>query len=71
MVEMWKNYRPMIPIEFQDDAMYQKPDSTVMAKVKDEKIFRAEMRTILKAKKYGDSKESMEDIAFGDGKEDG
>ena len=71
MVEMWKNYRPMIPIEFQDDAMYQKPDSTVMAKVKDEKIFRAETRTILKAKKYGDSKESMEDIAFGDGKEDG
>ena len=26
---------------------------------------------ILKAKKYGESKESTEDIAFGDGKEDG
>jgi hypothetical protein len=30
-----------------------------------------ETRTILKAKKYGELKDSMEDITFGDGKEDG
>jgi hypothetical protein len=38
-VEMWKNYRPMIWIKFKDDVMYQKPDLTVMVKVKDEKLF--------------------------------
>jgi len=37
-----------------------------MAKVKDEKLFRAEARKVLKAKKYGEAaKEAVEDIAFG------
>jgi hypothetical protein len=63
-VEMWKNYRPIIPIEFHDDILYMEPDATIMSKVKDEKLFRAEARKVLKAKKYGD-KESAEDIAFG------
>jgi hypothetical protein len=63
-VEMWKNYCPIIPIEFHDDSLYAEPDATIMSKVKDEKLFRAEARKVLKAKKYGD-KESAEDIAFG------
>jgi hypothetical protein len=38
-------------------------DATIMSKVKDEKLFGAEVRKVLKAKKYGD-KESAKDIAF-------
>ena len=65
VVEMWKNYRPMIPVEFQDDELYAEPDASIKAKVKDERMFRAESRKILKAKKYGDAKESVEEAAFG------
>jgi hypothetical protein len=46
-VEMWKNYRPMVPIEFQDDSMYSKPDAKTMAKVKDKKIYQVETRVVL------------------------
>ena len=53
MVEMWKNYRPMVPMEFQDDELYAKPDAKVMANVKDKKVYRAESRAVLKAKKCG------------------
>jgi hypothetical protein len=35
-----------------------------MAKVKDERLFRAETRKVLKEKKYGDN-EAAEDMAFG------
>ena len=66
MVEMWKNYRPMVPMEYQDNELYAKPDVKVMANVKDEKIYRAESRAVLKAKKYGGVKDTLEDIAFGD-----
>ena len=38
----------------------------VMANVKDEKVYRAESRAVLKAKKYGGVKDTLEDIAFGD-----
>lgn len=65
VVEMWKNYRPMLPVEFQDDELYAEPDASIKAKVKDEKMFRAESRKVLKAKKYGDAKEAAEDAAFG------
>ena len=65
IVEMWKNYRPMIPVEFQDDELYAEPDASIKAKVKDEKMFRAESRKVLKAKKYGDAMEAVEDVAFG------
>jgi hypothetical protein len=64
-VELWKNYRPVVPVEFQDNALYAEPDTAIMAKVKDEKLFRAEARKVLKAKKYGEAKEVVEDIAFG------
>ena len=63
IVELWKNYRPMVPVEFQSDILYAEPDAEIMAKVKDEKIFRGESRKILKAKKYGVAKESVEEIA--------
>ena len=68
MVEMWKNYRPMVPMEFQDDLMYSKPDEKTMAKVKDEKIYQAETREVLKARKYGT--DTIEDRAFGGGEMD-
>ena len=66
MVEMWKNYRPMVPMEYQDNELYAKPDAKVMANVRDEKVYRAESRAVLKAKKYGGVKDTLEDIAFGD-----
>ena len=53
MVEIWMNYRPMVPMEFQDNELYAKPDAKVMANVKDKKVYRAESRAVLKAKKYG------------------
>jgi len=46
MVEMWKNYYPMVPLEYQDDELYAKPDAKVMANVKDEKVYRAESRAV-------------------------
>ncbi len=66
IVELWKNNHPMVPVEFQRDILYAEPDAEIMTKVKDEKIFRGESRKILKAKKYGVAKESVEDIAFGE-----
>ena len=66
MVEMWKNYRPMVPMEYQDNELYAKPDVKVMANVKDETVYRAESRAVSKAKKYGGVKDTLEDIAFGD-----
>jgi len=39
----------------------------LMAKVKDEKIYRAETRVVLKSKKYGTAMATIEDMAFGDG----
>jgi len=67
MVEMWKKYRPLVPVEYQCDVLYAEPDAAVMAKVKDEKVYRAETRVVLKAKKYGTAKNTIEDMAFGDG----
>jgi hypothetical protein len=42
MVEMWKNYRPVIPGEYQTDVLYVKPSPEVLAKVKVEKTDRSE-----------------------------
>ena len=67
MVEMWKNYRPLVPVEYQCDILYAEPDPEVMAKVKDEKVYRAESRVGLKGIKYGTAKNTIEDMAFGDG----
>ena len=37
-VELWENYRPVIPVDFQNVALYAEPDTAIMAKVKDEKL---------------------------------
>ena len=67
VVEMWKNYRPLVPVEYQCDILYAEPDPEVMAKVKDKKVYRAESRVGLKGIKYGTAKDTIEDMAFGDG----
>ena len=69
MVEMWKNYHPNIPVEFQNNELYAKPDKKVLAMVKDEKSYRFEVRAKLKAEKAAGMKEIVERIAFdtGDG----
>ena len=63
MVEMWKNYRPAIPIEYQSDALYAKRSEEVLAKVKVEKEDRSEFRATLKEKKYA-TKKGIEMTAF-------
>ncbi len=68
MVEMWKNYRPVIPVEYQLDALYVKPSDEVLKKVKVEKEDQLEFRAKLEVKKYA-SKKGVESTAF-DGEED-
>ena len=73
VVEMWKNYRPNIPIEYHDNVLYVEPTPAQWAKVKDEKCDRSEFRAGLKMKKYGENKatkEKIESVAFGDGTAD-
>ena len=65
IIELWKNYRPMVPAEYHDDALYLKPDEETKAKVKDEKLYCGDTRLVLKAKKYGGVMDSIEQIAFG------
>jgi hypothetical protein len=65
-VEMYKNYRPNVPIEYNSDLMYTAPSEEVWSKVKVEKTERSEFRANLKAKKYA-GKEHIESVAFGDG----
>ena len=45
--------------------LYLEPDDATKAKVKDETLYRAEMRLVLKAKKYGGVKDTIEQISFG------
>ncbi len=37
-VELWKKYRPVIPLEYWDNELYAQPDESEMAKVVDEKL---------------------------------
>ena len=67
MVEMWRNYRPTIPVEFQNNELYAKPDKKVLAMVKDEKSYRSEVRAKLKAEKAAGMKEIVERNAFDKG----
>ena len=64
MVEMFKNYKPNVPDEFQSDKLYAEPSVEVWAKVKTEKIDRSEFRAKLKMTKYSNDKERIEGIAF-------
>jgi hypothetical protein len=71
MVEMFKNYRPVVPLEFHSDELYAEPSPEVWSKVKVEKTDRSEFRANLKAKKYA-GKEKIESTAFdGDEGNDG
>jgi hypothetical protein len=51
MVEMFKNYRPVSPVEFHSDELYAEPSPEVWSKVKMEKTDRSEFRANLKTKK--------------------
>ena len=68
--ELFKNFRPYVPVEFQTDPMYAKPSPEVLAKVKAEKVDRKEFQATLKKKKYDRTKEQLETVAFGDDKEE-
>ena len=72
MVETFKNYHPVVPLEYHADVLYENPSPEVWSKVKVEKTDRSEFRANLKAKKYAE-KERVESTAFdGDeGKDDG
>jgi hypothetical protein len=67
IVELWKNYKPNIPIEYHLDELYAEPSEEVFAKVKTEKIDRSEFWKTVKAKKYSENKEQIESVAFDNG----
>jgi hypothetical protein len=66
IVEMYKNYRHSVPIEYHSDAMYAEPSEEVWSMVKVEKTERSEFRANLREKKYA-GKEQIESVAFGNG----
>ena len=68
--ELFKNFRPYVPVEFQSDPMYAEPSPEVLAKVKAEKVDRKEFRATLKKKKYDRMKEQLKTVAFGDDKDE-
>ena len=67
MVEMYKNYRPYVPDEFQSDELYAAPSAEVWEKVKTEKIDRVEIQAKLKVTKYSDDKERIESMSLDEG----
>ncbi len=66
IVEMYKNYRPNISVEYPSVVMYAAPSEEVWSKVKVEKMERSEFWANLNAKNYA-GKEQIESVAFGDG----
>ncbi len=69
VVEMWKNYRPVVPPDYHGNVLYKEPMAEQWAKVKVEKSDRSEFRAALNAKKYK-AKETLESSVFflvGDG----
>ncbi len=66
IVEMYKNYRPNVPVEYHSDVMYAEPSEEVWSKVKVDKMERSEFQANLKAKKYA-GREQIESVAFRDG----
>ena len=63
VVEMWKNYRPNVPDENHNNALYAKPTADEWSKVKVERGDRSEFRAAQKAKKYV-AKEAVKRLAF-------
>ena len=64
---MWKNYCPNIPVEFQNNELYAKPNKKVLVMVKDEKSYQLEVGAKLKAEKAAGMKDIVERIAFDKG----
>ena len=64
---MYKNYKTVVPDEFQSDELYAEPSAEVWAKVKTEKIDRAVFRAQLKVTKYSNDKERLESLALDEG----
>jgi hypothetical protein len=67
IVEMYKYYRPNVPIEYHSNVMYAEPSEEVWSKVKVEKMERLEFRANLRREKNYAEKEQIESMAFGDG----
>ena len=63
--ELFKHYRPYVPVEFHSDEMYTEPSSEVLAKAMAKKVDRRVFRAALKKKKYDRAKEQLENVAFG------
>jgi hypothetical protein len=49
--EMFKIFRPYVPVEYQSDPLYAEPSPEVPAKVMAEKVDRKEFRATMKRKK--------------------
>ncbi len=62
--EFYKHYRPYVPVECQSDPVYAEPSPEQMAKVKAEKVDQKEFRASLKKKKYNNTMEQLEAVAF-------
>ncbi len=45
--ELFKNFRPYVPVEYQSDPLYTEPSPEVLAKVMAEKVDRKEVRVTL------------------------
>ena len=67
-VELWKNYRPVVPPQFHDNVLYLPPSESILATVKDEKNYRAGCKKKLKATKEAEGRSRMkaliESVAF-------
>ena len=50
-VEMFKNYRPLVPLEFHDDPVYAEPEEEIKAAVREEKSTRKRNREEINANK--------------------
>ena len=73
-VEMYKNYRPFVPVKLWIDPLYQKPSEETLRRVKEEKKQRKEFRGKLKNFKQAPSskenfKKDLEIMAFEGGSE--
>ncbi len=64
--ELFKHYRPYVPIEYHSDPMYVEPSPEVLAKVMAEKVDRRVFRAAMKKKRYEQTKGQIETTMFGD-----
>ncbi len=63
MVEMWKNYRPNVPLEHSNNILYQRPPDAVMAVVKMERGERTVFRQRIKEAKVSGMREQVDRTA--------